>query len=257
MSEVLEKPGEEVEYPTGDGKPMAESDIHWEIATYVVNALKQRFKDRSDVYVAGNNFLYYEQGNPRACVSPDAYVVFGVPSGLRDCYKSWDEGGKLPAVVFEFTSRSTMTEDRDTKHPRYERELRAPEYFLFDPTGDYLRPRFQAYRLERGRYVPLKITDGCVRSRELGLEFVQQGEGLRIRDPETGEWLRSYEEAVRACDEAERGREEAERGRELEVQARTAAEDRARVTAERAQLLERENERLRAEMETYRKAAGG
>ena len=53
---------------------------------------------------------------------------------------------------------------------------------------------------------------------------------------------------MRAC-------EEAERGRELEVQARAAAEDRARAAAERVQLLERENERLRAEMETYRKAA--
>ena len=28
-----------------------------------------------------------------------------------------------------------------TKRPLYERTLRVPEYFLFDPTGDYLRPR--------------------------------------------------------------------------------------------------------------------
>ena len=69
---------------------------------------------------------------------------------------AWKEHGRLPAVVFEFTSRKTQREDTDTKLPLYERTLRTPEYFLFDPTGDYFRPRLQGYRL------PEATLDGSV-----------------------------------------------------------------------------------------------
>ena len=36
-------------------------------------------RTRPDVYVSGNNFVYYEEGDPKKRVSPDCYVVFGVP----------------------------------------------------------------------------------------------------------------------------------------------------------------------------------
>ena len=115
---IQERPrGKVVEYPTSDGKPMAESDIHRDIAYYVIDALKRHFAGRQ-VYVAGNNFLYYEEGNPRACVSPDAYAVFGVTMEPRDCYKAWEEGGRLPNVVFEFTSRKTRQQDSGVKRER-------------------------------------------------------------------------------------------------------------------------------------------
>lgn len=35
------------------------------------------------MYVAGDNFFYHEEGNPRAVISPDVYVVRGVPKHLR------------------------------------------------------------------------------------------------------------------------------------------------------------------------------
>jgi Uma2 family endonuclease len=181
----------EVVYPTSDGKPMAETDKHRKLMMYAIEALEAYFADRSDVYVSGNNFVFYEEGNPRACLSPDTYVVFGVSPELRDCYMSWKEGGRLPDVVFEFTSKKTKKEDTETKRPRYERVLRVKEYFLFDPTGDYLRPRFQGYRLEGDRYVRLEVVDGRLHSEQLGLDLVQQGEDLRFFDPKKGEWLLS------------------------------------------------------------------
>ncbi len=69
-----------VEYPTRDGKPMAETDKHAELAIYVREALKDHCRHRSDVYVSGNNFVFWQEGDSKARVSPDAYVVFG-PSG--------------------------------------------------------------------------------------------------------------------------------------------------------------------------------
>jgi Uma2 family endonuclease len=194
MSDLLPARTGKVEYPTSDGKPMAESDKHRDLGYYVIAALKLHFAPRPEVYVSGNNFIYWEEGNPRASVSPDAYVVFGAGMRQRDCYKAWEEGGRVPDVVFEFTSKKTRKEDTDKKRPLYETRLRVPEYFLFDPTGDYLQPRLQGFRLHGGRYVPLELVQGRLHSELLELDLVQEGERLRLFDPAAGEWLLSYQE---------------------------------------------------------------
>ena len=196
-------PARKVVYPTEDGRPMAETDKHRDLSYYAIQALKTHYADREDVYVSGNNFVYWEEGNPKARLSPDTYVVFGVPGHLRDSYKSWEEGGRLPDVVFEFTSKKTQREDTDTKLPRYQSVLRTPEYFLFDPTGDYLRPRLQGYRLEDGRYVRLELVDGRLHSERLGLDVVRGGESLRFFDPAQNRFLLTPLEQVRRADDAE------------------------------------------------------
>lgn len=98
---------EEDLYPSSDGKPMGETDKHVELMLYCRMALMQFYRDRPNVYIAGNNFLYFEQGNPRAVVSPDCYVVPGIQMELRDTYMTWKENGNLPSFVFEITSRKT------------------------------------------------------------------------------------------------------------------------------------------------------
>src|SRR5579862_4559533 len=138
--EPIKKP-QRITYPVSDGKPMAETDKHRELMLYFIEALIHFLINRTQAYVSGNNFLFYEEGNPKARLSPDCYVVFGIEPRLRDSYKAWEEGGKLPAVVFEFTSRKTQKEDTNKKRDLYEQTLQVPEYFLFDPTGDYLEPR--------------------------------------------------------------------------------------------------------------------
>ena len=203
IMEPTAAPPRRVFYPTEDGRPMAETDKHREIGYYFISALKAYFDGQPDVYVSGNNFVFWEEGNPKARLSPDAYVVFGVPNHLRDSYKAWEEGGRLPDVVFEFTSRKTQREDTDTKLPRYQTTLRTPEYFLFDPTGDYLRPRLQGYRLENGRYVRLELVDDRLRSERLGLDLVQEGENLRLFDPAENKFLLTPLEQARRAESAE------------------------------------------------------
>ena len=173
---------------------MAETDKHREIAFYIIQALKTYYASRADVYVSGNNFVFWEEGNPKARVSPDAYVVFGPSPTLRDSYMAWKEHDNLPAVVFEFTSRKTQREDTDTKLPLYEQTLRTPEYFLFDPTGDYLKPRLQGYRLVDGQYVRLELVGDRLHSEQLGLDLVQYGEIVRLYDPRRAEFLPSTSE---------------------------------------------------------------
>ena len=237
---------EAVIYPTRDGRPMGETDKHRDLMMYLIDALKVHFMGQPDVYVSGNNFVFWEEGQPKSRVSPDAYVVFGVEDRLRDSYFAWKEGGLLPSVVVEITSRSTQSEDVETKLPLYEQTLKTPEYFLFDPTGGYLKPRLQGYRLEDGRYVRLEPKQGRLHSEQLDLDFVQIGETLRLYNPISGEFLPTpQEQAERVEAEARRAETEARRA---ETEARRAENE-----ARRAEDAEAENARLRAEIEALRK----
>ena len=86
-------------YPDTDGQPMTESDATRDYLIYGVEVLRLYFKSRPNVYVSGNLFVYYEEGNPRASISPDVFVIFGVSNRQRRSYKTWQEDGKLPSFV--------------------------------------------------------------------------------------------------------------------------------------------------------------
>ena len=204
------------------------------------------------MYVSGNNFIYYEEGAPKKCVSPDCYVVFGVPNHRRDSFMSWREGGKLPSVVFEFTSAKTAGDDTNIKRPLYENVLRVNEYFLFDPTGDYLTPRMQGFRLIDGRYQVIPLENGRMHSEQLGLDLIQQGETMRFFDPRRGVFLLDLLETTQLA-EVERQRTEVERQRaEAERQRAEGEAQRANVEAQARAEMEAENARLRAELAALR-----
>ncbi len=78
---------EEIEYPSGDGEAMAESDITCYYLFYCLGTLKLFFQERSDVYVSANSYIYYEQGNKEAVVAPDIYLVIGVQNKQTKNYK--------------------------------------------------------------------------------------------------------------------------------------------------------------------------
>lgn len=93
-----------------------------------------------------------------------------------------------------------------------------PEYYVFDPSGQYLRPSFRAFRLQDDVYRELPAVGG-IESPRLGLRLVVDGDRLRLATPE-GDLLpeevvglaRSADE-LRRCLQAERAR-----ARELEAE---------------------------------------
>ena len=89
-----------VEYPTGDGKPIAESDIHRINMTDLIQTLKLYFDAEPTIYVSGNLLMFYEEGNRRKHIAPDVFVVRGVEKKLRENYLVWEDG-KAPDVVIE------------------------------------------------------------------------------------------------------------------------------------------------------------
>ena len=232
-----------VEYPYSDGRPMAESYAQLRAMLYLLPELMTRYENRSDVFVGGDMFLYYEEGNPAAVVAPDVFVVLGAPKreeAPRLSYKLWEEP-KGPDFVLEVLSRSTWAADLGEKRALYA-SLGVEEYWLYDPAGEHLASRLRGMRLAGGRYcdiVPMVPELGVrkVRSTVLGLDVgVDRTGAVRFCDPETGEVLLSHAEERAAREAAEiRAAEEAE-ARRTESAAREAAETRARqeTTARKA-----------------------
>jgi hypothetical protein len=67
-------PFTEVHDPESDGKPMGETDDHRDQMVRHIELLRH-FYGGQQVYVSGALLVYYEQGNPRKFVVPDAFVV--------------------------------------------------------------------------------------------------------------------------------------------------------------------------------------
>jgi Uma2 family endonuclease len=218
----------EIDYPTSDGKPMAETELHRDRMTDLIEMLQDWFADDPRVYVTGNLLLFYERGNKRKHVAPDVFVVRGVPKlPRRDHYLVWQEG-KGPDLVIELTSKTTRREDQKTKWTLYRDVLKVPEYFLFDPYEDYLRPPFQGYRLVEGQYVPIEPVEGRLPSAVLGLHLERDGTELRLYDPAAGRRLPTRQEALRQQEEALRQQEEALQEREAIIREQDAELQRLR-----------------------------
>ncbi len=186
-------PPPEVDYPTSDGKPMGETDLHRSVMVEAIETLKLYYAAQQ-VYVSGNILLYYRRGNKLRHVSPDVLVVRGLEPRNRDSYLLWEEG-RAPNVVVEVTSQSTRDEDLTDKLEIYRDEVEVAEYFLFDPRGEYLDPALQGYRLSGGRYLRIKPVAGRLPSEELGLHLEAHGSRLRFYDPTGQRWLPTPEEA--------------------------------------------------------------
>jgi Uma2 family endonuclease len=274
----------EVYYPDSDGQPLGESPLHILNLRYVIEPLEIRFGSDPYVFLATNMFVYYVEGNPRRHVSPDVFVVRGIPSQAvshRRRYLLWMEG-KAPDLIIELTSESTRDEDVEGKMRLYRDVLRVPEYFLFDPEGEYLDPRLPGYRLAEGQYVPVEAVGDRLPSEVLGLHLEGDGDLLRFWDPVAGRRLpippeereqaadalhreqeaRRREEERRRQEEDGRRHEEQARRREeharrREEQARRHEEQLRRREEQARQQAEAEVERLRREIEELRRQNPG
>lgn len=183
-------------YPESDGQPMTVKDINRLLMEYAELAIRTHLKGQQ-VYVSANLFIYYQEDEPLRKVAPDVFVVKGVEPRLRERYLLWQEK-QVPCVVFEFTSRSSRFDDPGAKQGLYAL-LGVKEYYVFDPSGEFLDPPFRAYRLQGSQYALLPVA-GSVHSPELGLELRPEGQWLRFVDPASGQPLPTADEAIERAD---------------------------------------------------------
>ncbi len=246
----------DIDYPESDGKPMGETELHRDWTIRIQDILRQRYRDHS-VYVASDLLLYYEEGSPTKFVVPDCFVVLDCATHRRRTFQTWGEG-RVPDVVIEVTSRSTSTTDTIDKPKIYE-SMGVQEYFLFDPTSDYLECSLQGYRLIDGTLREIPPIDGRLRCLTLGVDLSIRDQDLQIVDFETGveqlteaefeqtarlqaeqgrEYERLAKEREREAKEREREAKEREReAKETEHTARIAAENRVRELEEELRRL--------------------
>jgi Uma2 family endonuclease len=175
-----------IDYPESGGEPMGETEAHILAIIALLETMRYFFRNRREVYVIADMFLYYEEGNPEARKAPDVMVVKGIDTSTpRRTFKIWEEKA-VPSVIFEVTSRKTWLEDLGTKSGLYAR-LGVAEYFLFDPLREYLERPLAGYQLAGQDYVRLENAgDGSLISQELGVRLSPEGAYLEIYDLQTG-----------------------------------------------------------------------
>jgi Uma2 family endonuclease len=224
-------------YPSSDGEPLAETSVHVDAIINAVVVLRQYLAQQQAIVLA-DQFLYYAQGFPRLRVAPDIMVIFDVPPGPRDNYKTWEEGS-VPAVIFEMTSEGTRNQDQDDKKKLYE-QLEVKEYWLFDPKGEWIAEQLRGYRFNGEQYV--LITDG--RSEPLKLRLQLEDTLIGFYREDTGEKLLVPDELVAALSAEVQARqnleqqlEQQQQNVEQERQAKEIAEHRAERLAERLRAI--------------------
>jgi Uma2 family endonuclease len=248
---------DDIYYPESDGKPMGETGIHALVILRLYGTLRLlllTYRKRTDVYIAADMFLYYEQGNPKAQKAPDVMVIFGVDgTEERRTFKTWEEKA-VPTVIFEITSLSSVVEDLMHKSAQYA-ELGVKEYFVFDPLFEYLQENsLQGFYLQDGKYTAIEPgADGSCISRELNAKLLRDGHFLRVVDLESGEIMPWPEEAVERFKQVnQRAEQESMRAEQESIRAEQE-HTRAEQEYMRAEQAVAEVERLRALLEQYEK----
>ncbi len=238
----------EPEYPSSDGKPMAESTTQFRWIVTIKEGLDALFADRDDVFVAGDLLWYATKNDVHDVMAPDAMVVFGRPRGDRRSYREWVEEGVVPQVVFEVASHTNTPEEMARKRRRYDARG-VEEYYFYDPeseAGDFeawiRRPDgLQAIKGDGWTSPLLEVTFHAPRRKE-ALEIVRP-DGRPFRS--FGE-LAKDEEAARRIAKTARRIAKTERRRRRQAEHQVDAERRLRADAEHQVDAER---RLRADAE--------
>jgi Uma2 family endonuclease len=130
MSTILSPPA--IDYPDSDGQPMADNTEQFKWIVTIEGGLEATFRDRPDVFVAGDLLWYPVQGDGDIRVAPDVLVAFGRPKGRRGSYRQWEEGNIAPQVVFEILSPGNWPAQMAEKLEFYE-TYRVQEYYVYDP----------------------------------------------------------------------------------------------------------------------------
>ena len=85
-----------VDYPTSDGRPMAETELHRDLILELIETLKAKYVDDPNMYVSGNLLVYYVRETSAGTL-------------LQTC---------LPCVACPSADEITTSFGRKTKAPR-------------------------------------------------------------------------------------------------------------------------------------------
>lgn len=226
--EIIPDDVPEDELPDEDQVPM-ESDWQFRGIGLLLDVIDQCFARRNDFYAGGNMFIYYRlKGALRHMFrGPDFFLVWNTTrQPQRRYWMVWNEGGLVPNVVIELSSKKSLSDDLGEKKDIYERDLKVPEYFCFSENGKV----FRGFRLGKRKYKELQPNErGLFWSEQLKL-FVGPWRGEIGGN--VGTYLRFYHvngDLVLTTAEANAQRAEQEKAARIALEAELA-DLRERVT---------------------------
>jgi Uma2 family endonuclease len=247
----------DIEYPAHPEERLAESQIHFDYITLLVDNLRLLFRDREhEVGIFADLAWYPVAGDSRIWLAPDVMVCFGVPQYRpegRESYVQHRENGVIPSVVFEIHSNSNTKKEIAEKRDWYEKYGVQEFYWLFTDPAEvrvFLRENNQL------REKPMSDTEWT--SPRLGIRLDWSSDTLRIFNPD-GTLMQPSRDYLLIqkdrADRAERRAEQMKKDAEIEKLARIASQERANqeLQAKLAALKQAEQERLRAEAEAKAK----
>jgi Uma2 family endonuclease len=230
-----------------DGEPL-ETEWHTFELPLLREVIGQAMAEqgRADFYAGMNMFVYYSVEQARkvseeeskglqkkAFRGPDVFWVGGVdPDRERRIWIAWEEGGRLPDVIFEMLAPATAKNDRTEKRDLYSRVFGTAEYFLYEPDTHKL----EGFRLAGQFYQPIHPDEnGRLWSEQLGASVgLWHGIAVKAVQKREGDWIRLFRpDGSLVPTEAE-----AERQRADEAHQRAEAAE-AEVARLRALLAER------------------
>lgn len=254
-------PQTEDDLPYDDDTPM-ETFRHYAQMSLLIMALKHYWRDRQDVYVAGNMFVYFspDQTLRYDFRGPDFFAVTGVENRERKSWITWNEG-KAPEVVIELLSESTAESDRVEKKLIYQDQLQVANYYYYHPFNYELA----GFALRHQEYEELTVDEkGVLPCPQLGLSLVKwQGRFLDMDATwlrwanEAGEILLTPDEAgehkaaqaeQREARQLQRAEQESQRAEQAVQQAEQAAQQAEQAVQQAEQAVQQaEQEAKRAE----------
>jgi Uma2 family endonuclease len=152
-------------------------------------------------YVGWDVFVEWDPNDPRARVSPDAFILEGqAPEALPAMWQTWEPGCDPPRFALEIVSDKSRAKDYDQSPLRYA-ALGAEELAIFDPEprGEeaYVLQLFR--RTPRGQFLRAYAGSGPVESKALGAWLVVTDGGKKVRlarDAEGTDLVKTAEEQL-------------------------------------------------------------
>ncbi|MBX2930192.1 MAG: Uma2 family endonuclease [Saprospiraceae bacterium] len=231
-----------ITYPETDGQPMAENTLQFEWIVLIKLGLEAAFRNRDDIFVAGDLFWYPEEGQNKIRLAPDVLVAVGRPKGHRSSYLQWLEAGIAPQIVFEILSPGNTRTEMEKKFRFYEK-YGVEEYYIYDPDHN----EFEVYIRQSGSLMPVSRAESSRwTSPLLRVRMEWSPKTLTLFQPDGKRFL-SYLELLEFGEVAEQ-QAEAERARTKLAQ-RVAKREKLRAEKEQQRA---EKEQQRAEKEQQR-----
>ncbi|MBX2796466.1 MAG: Uma2 family endonuclease [Myxococcales bacterium] len=118
-------------YPASEKRPV--TTLHHRLRTTLFTQTERHLRDQGvRAFTGSNQFVYFEEGNPRKAMEPDLYVFLDEDPAMRpDKVKTWE--WRAPDMVLEIRSRRGIAWHHDLA-PRFYAEMGVKELILLDPT---------------------------------------------------------------------------------------------------------------------------